>query len=353
MSVTAASPHVDDDGVTFTVVDRYRKLAGVRLVQELGLENVTFTRVRTVWTLRIARPPVDRMEYLFEIQDHNDHRATITDTGNPRRVAGAFGDKSVVEFPEYAPPAWLDVQSASGGGVITPFEVDAPRLAGRVSGALWTPAGVSDDAGIPLVLVHDGPEFDALAGFTRYVAAMIEERSLPPVRVALLSPGERNGWYAANEDYAVTLADVVLPALPAARARIGVGASLGALALLHSHVVRQAPFDALFLQSGSFFTTELDPQESGFSGFESVTAFVAALHGTGEPGHRAIPVGMTCGVPEENFANNEAVAATLRRLGHAVAFAAVRDAHNYTAWRDAWHPHLTRMITVAVATHAA
>jgi hypothetical protein len=51
--------------------------------------------------------------------------------------------------------------------------------------------------------------------------------------------------------------------------------------------------------------------------------------------------------------NNEAMAATLHRLGHTVAFAPLRDAHNYTAWRDAWYPHLTRLIIAAVTTHAA
>lgn len=350
--MTADSPRVDDDGVTFTVIDRYRKLAAVRLVQELGLEDVAFTRAQTVWTLRIERPPVDRMEYLFEIEDHNDHRATITDPANPRRVSGAFGDKSVVEFPEYRPPTWLDLP-ATDTGRTTPFEIAAPRLESTVSGALWTPAGLTDSDEVPLVVVHDGPEFDALAGFTHYVAAMIGEGSLPPVRVALVSPGERNSWYSANADYAATLAETVLPALPASRACVGVGASLGALALLHARVTMAAPFDALFLQSGSFFTPQLDPQESGFSGFGRVTDFVAALHGSGDLRGRVVPVGMTCGVPEENLANNEAMAATLRRLGHAVAFAAVRDAHNYTAWRDAWHPHLTRLITAAVTTRAA
>ena len=60
---------MDDDGVTFTVVDRYRRLAGLRLVQEIGLDDVSFIRKRTVWTLHVDRPSVDRMEYLFEIED--------------------------------------------------------------------------------------------------------------------------------------------------------------------------------------------------------------------------------------------------------------------------------------------
>jgi enterochelin esterase-like enzyme len=351
----ADGPLVDDDGVTFALVDRYRRLAGVRLAQEVGLDDTAFSLDRTVWTLQIGRPPVDRIEYLFEIEDHNQRRATINDPANPRRVRGAFGDKSVVEFPGYRPPAWLGADRETGTSV--PFEIRAPRLDDFVSGALWTPAGMPDEAEAPLLVVHDGPEFDALAGFTHYVAAAVAGGLLPPVRVALLGPGERNAWYAGNPAYATTLVDAVLPALPAAPARIGVGASLGALALLHTQLptqrMRRAPFDALFLQSGSFFTTKLDPQESGFSGFGAVTGFVAALHNADEPAGGAIPVAMTCGLAEENLANNQAMAATLRRLGHPVEFSAVRDAHNYTAWRDAWHPHLTALISAAVASHAA
>ena len=46
----------------------------------------------------------------------------------------------------------------------------------------------------------------------------------------------------------------MLPALPAATVRVGVGVSLGALAMLHAHRTQPPAFDALFLQSGSFFT---------------------------------------------------------------------------------------------------
>jgi hypothetical protein len=31
----------------------------------------------------------------------------------------------------------------------------------------------------------------------------------------------------------------------------------------------------------------------------------------------------------------------------------VRDAHNYTAWRDALHPHLARLVREAVDARAA
>jgi uncharacterized protein (DUF885 family) len=41
------------------------------------------------------------------------------------------------------------------------------------------------------------------------------------------------------------------------------------------------------------------------------------------------------------------LAATLRAAGYPVDFKTVRDAHNYTAWRDALDPSLTRLLTEA------
>ena len=62
---------------------------------------------------------------------------------------------------------------------------------------------------------------------------------------------------------------------------------------------------------------------------------------------------MTCGVPEENLANNQRMAQSLLRLGYPVKISTVRDTHNYTAWRDALHPHLTDLVTSVAAAHAA
>ena len=53
---------------------------------------------------------------------------------------------------------------------------------------------------------------------------------------------------------------------------------------------------------------------------------------------------MVCGTVEENLANNRRMAAALADSGHAVSFAEFRDAHNFTAWRDALDPHLTSVL---------
>jgi enterochelin esterase family protein len=55
-------------------------------------------------------------------------------------------------------------------------------------------------------------------------------------------------------------------------------------------------------------------------------------------------VTITCGAPEENLANNRAVATALRRQGHDVRVHVNRDAHNYVGWRDTLDPHLTELL---------
>jgi enterochelin esterase-like enzyme len=347
----APGPVVDSDGVTFRLVDRHRRLARVSLRQELGhIRPTALHRQRGGWTLRLERPTVDgapsldRMEYLFEIEDHNGHSATITDPGNPHRAGGAFGDKSVVAFPEYRPPAWLDTEPLSA--TTHHPAVDAPRLDGAIEATLWIPDDLPVDRRAPLLVVHDGPEFDVVGQFTHYLGAQMAAGGIPPVRAALLGPGDRNVWYSANPDYADALvADLQAAAEEVAPISVvvGVGVSLGALALLHAHVRHPGLFGALFLQSGSFFTPELDPQEKKFAGFAAVTEFVASVTAEGSS-PEPVPVAMTCGRIEENRANNIAMAEALRGHGWPVNYADLRDTHNYTAWRDALHPHLTRLL---------
>jgi enterochelin esterase-like enzyme len=338
--------------VTFELVDRTGRLAAVRLQQEIGLAGpLDFVRTRGIWRLAVELPDVDRMEYLLEVRDHNGAQRTITDPANPRRAPGAFGEKSVLELDGYQPPSWLATTPAESIESLLP--VDAPELDGAVEVTVWTPAGLVGRA--PLIIAHDGPEYARLGGLTHYLGAAIATGEVPPLRAALVGPGDRNTWYSANPAYARTLMNDVLDELDEvapAPVRIGVGASLGGLAMLHAHRSYPGRLDGLLMPSGSFFTPKLDPQESDFAGFTAVTEFVADVHNATEDAH-PVPSVITCGTVEENLANNELMAATLDRLGYAVRMATVRDAHNYTAWRDALQPHLTELVTAVVGAHAS
>ena len=219
-------------------------------------------------------------------------------------------------------------------------------LDAAVSVRLWSPQDAPDDERLPLLVVHDGPEYDALASLTRYLSAGTAGHWLPRLRAALLSPGPRNLWYSANPRYSQALCTAVLPAITgqvATGVRVGMGTSLGALAMLHAHCRYPDAFDALFLQSGSFFWPRFDSHERRFPYYREIVGFVTEVHDGGLP-PGPVPAVFTCGAIEENIENNRLMIKTLRDRGYPATLHEVPDMHNYTAWRDALDPGLTELL---------
>jgi enterochelin esterase family protein len=333
--------------------DPDRRLAAVRLWQEVGIRGdlLDLHWDGGTWRIRLPWPDVWRMEYRFEVTHVDGKRESILDPGNPDRVPSAFGDRSVVTFPGYRPPSWLTASSPSGSWA--EYDVATPFLDAPVHARVWGPTGLGASQPAPLLLVHDGPEYEALASLSRFLSASVQAGTVPPLRAALLAPGHRDQWYSASPGYAMALSGTVLPTL---RERIpttwvvGMGTSLGALSWLHAHRLHPGIVDGLFLQSGSFLHPDLDPQERWFSGFTAISAFVMAVHdGTQRtsaayPSGSPVPVAMTCGRVEENLANNRLMARSLALQGYPVTFREVPDAHNFTAWRDALDPDLADLL---------
>jgi hypothetical protein len=63
-----------------------------------------------------------------------------------------------------------------------------------------------------------------------------------------------------------------------------------------------------------------------------------------EPVRRPVPVTLTCGKHEENVHNNRVMASALAAQGYGVRLVEGPDLHGFTAWRDAWDPHLTALL---------
>lgn len=343
--IAETEPRVTEDSVMFQLPDGDAALEGIRLLPALCVPDarLDFAYLDGHWRLTLPRPPVHRMEYRFQLYHPDGDPEEICDPGNPLRAPGAFGDKSVIEFPGYTAPAWLDAPTVPTETL--DLTVPAPSLDKDVAVRIWSP--VPADEPLPLLVAHDGPEYDRLAGLTTYAGAMVASGELPPFRVALLAPGDRDDEYAANPRYSATLHQRILPAIRQAVAVrepvVGMGASLGGLAMLHAQRALPGLFGALFLQSASFLTVDLDPQEQHrFSRFGQVSVYVADVLRTVP--NETVPTVMTCGLAEENLANNRQMAATLAKQGYSVTLVEVPDAHNYVAWRDAFDPALTALL---------
>jgi enterochelin esterase family protein len=327
------------------VPDPERVLREVALYQELvrPRRGPQFEWRDGAWRLHFRRPDVDRMEYLIGFDG-----SFVPDPGNPLRAPGPFGDKSVVEWPEYRRPDWLE--SIADAGPIEEIEIRCRRLVARVQVLIYaTPEPPGVDA--PLIVAHDGPEYAHYASLTRYLDVMSWQELIPPLRAALIQPVDRNETYSASAQYSAALVRELLPEI-ARRAphtkRIGMGASLGALAMLHAHRRHPRSFDALLLQSGSFFRQRWDKIESGFERYRRITRFVGAVL-RGEGAERPIPVAVTCGSAEENRTNNEAVVDALIQQGYPAWLSIVPDAHTWTCWRDSFDPHLPMLLEAVTA----
>ena len=186
------------------------------------------------------------------------------------RVTGATG---VVRDP----PAWLTAPADPGRDQA--FDLPVPALGGVIPVRTWSPPTAGDREPLPLLVVHDGPEYDTLASLTQYLAAGIAGGWLP--RAAGGAAGSRAAEPAGTRPTPGTPGRLRIGGIPALTSRlatsvrIGMGTSLGGLAMLHAHCRYPDAFDALFLQSGSFFSPRLDGQERRFRYYRRITAFVA------------------------------------------------------------------------------
>ena len=232
----------------------------------------------------------------------------------------------------------------------TATEVVDPDAAVRVTGQLFVPADSTPDEPLPLLVVHDGPEYADLAELLRYLVTVARLEPGLRCRVLLLEPVDRDRSYSASPAYARALVTRLLPGITDAMATagrpVGVGASLGGLAMLHAASSYPGTFAGVFSQSGSFFRPRTDGMESGYRHYGRIVRFVDDIDA--DPERLAdLNIAMTCGTGEENLANNRSLARRLARLGVPTTFVENPDGHNYTGWRDCLDPGLRLLLQAA------
>jgi enterochelin esterase-like enzyme len=240
--------------------------------------------------------------------------------------------------------------SAPPAGETRTLDVPSRPLRASVELTLWSPDGVADGTPLPLIAVHDGPEYDERTSLTRFVARLIGADRIPPHRVALLAPGPRDEWYSASALYARALAGEVLPAIgravAVAGAPVGMGASLGGLAMLHAQRRHPDAFSGLFLQSASFFVPRYDHMEKGFGRYGRIVRFVRSVL-RDQAFEHPVPATLTCGRDEDNVHNNRRVVAALKLQGYRAELYEAPGGHDWTTWRAAIEAHLADLLATA------
>jgi enterochelin esterase-like enzyme len=237
--------------------------------------------------------------------------------------------------------------SAPPAGETRALEVPSRPLHAGLEVTLWSPAGVADGTPLPLLAVHDGPEYEERAGVTAIVARLAGAGRIAPHRVALIAPGARDEWYSASAFYARALAGEVLPAIGRAvavrGAPVGIGASLGGLAMLHAQRRHPAAFGGLFLQSASFFMPRHDHMEKRFPRYGRIVRFVRGVLGETSFAH-PVPATLTCGRDEDNVHNNRRVAAALKLQGYPAELHEAPGGHDWETWRAGLEAHLAGLL---------
>ena len=215
---------------------------------------------------------------------------------------------------------------------------------------LWAPDGVVDSAPLPLLAVHDGPAYKDEGELTTVAAGLIDAGRAPAFRIALLHPGRREEWYSASALYARALVEEVLPAVgervAVAGAPVGVGASLGGLAMLHAQRRYPRAFAGLFLQSSSFFMPRFDHMEKDFPRYGRIVRFVRTLVGAAAADH-PVPTMLTCARDEDNVHNNRRVAAALKLQGYPTELVETAGGHDFPTWHAVLDPHLGDLVSAA------
>lgn len=229
---------------------------------------------------------------------------------------------------------------------------------------VWSPYGDPADAKRPLLVVHDGPELELKAGLIDKMAWWTNEGSIPPHNVALLSPDDmgnqyRVEHYAASEEYSDLLVNHILPEIirraPVDGPIIGMGASLGGLATLHS----ARAFNGIYSQMASIHHPDYGDEQDyigeyarhgSVRHYERVKQFVEnARHNLVDGDHLTISLTSSS---ESNYAGNCALYYALRNQGHTLIDGDMPGMqHNYGSWGANFDPSLRDLLLATASLY--
>lgn len=331
-------PIVEGNACTFLFQGNVQHIALRHWIHGLPTA-VPFLRIpeTDVWYHVLELPEASRVEYKFEITVGRDTR-WIQDPLNSRVAHDPFGANSVCHSLGYEVPDWIHEHPDVPKGSIEERVLHSDALGGQRRVSIYRPARFRDSRRYPLLVVHDGRDYQRFARIQTVLDNLIDRLDIPGIVVALTDPPNRMDQYRDSGDHARYIAEELVPALerdlpllgtPAGRGLMG--ASLGAVAALSTAIRYPRMFDRLLLQSGSFAFSDIGGHERGPI-FDPIADMINAYRA--RPNAVSDRVFVSCGQYESLIYENRSLVPVLNRTGMDVHYVEARDGHNWENWRD-------------------
>ena len=333
-----AFPLVRPGEVVFAWHGRADRVELVRWIHAGGSRQAFHRMPGTdLWITRLAVEDGGRFEYKLAV-GHDSHEELILDPLNRLRAGDPFGENSVCRTYGYERPDWTLPRGAPAGEV-RPFEIDSTVFGQRRHEQIYLPHGYRADAPYPVVIIHDGQDYQNFADLSVSLDNLIADGVIPPILALLIQTQDRMGEYPGGRRHARYLVKDVMPVLTARYAvsadpadRVLLGASLGAVASISTAFRYPGVFGGLILKSGTFILDRSKLEGRTHPVFHRVARLVRALQRAPKlPQTRAfVSTGELEGLAEDN----RALAEFLRKHGVDVLFKSAWDGHHWHNWRD-------------------
>lgn len=340
-----ATPLVEPGALTFLWHGEAERVEILSWIHA-GIDRHVFARISgtDVWHLRLPVQDGGRFEYKLNVVQGGEEDWRL-DPLNPNRAGDPFGENSVAQTYGYEQPAWSLDQDAPRGRMET-LAVESDVFGHRRHESIYLPNGYDRDRPYPLLIVHDGSDYDDFAGLTISLDNLVHEGAIPPVITVLIQSQDRMGEYSRGRRHARYIVHELLPTIEAGYAistnfndRVLVGASLGAVAALSTAYRYPGTFGGLVLKSGSFVLDRRKLRARPHPVFEKTAQLADVLKRA--PGLKGVRAFVSTGELEGLASDNRELAGILEEHGIDVLFQSSWDGHHWHNWRDQLRDALT------------
>jgi len=328
------------EGVRCTFVFRGEAQAVALRHWVFGLPTaVPLERLRgtDLWYYVLELPEGARVEYKFEVTDGRKSR-WVRDELNPNVARDPFGANSVCYASGYEVPNWIHDHPSTPKGTLEERVIQSEALGGTRRVTVYRPARFRPTRRYPLLVVHDGRDYQRFASLVEVLDNLIHARDIPGLIVAMTHPADRMEQYRDSEQHARYVAEELVPALEADLPLLGtpdgrglMGASLGAVASLSTAIRYPNMFGRLLLQSGSFAFSDVGQHDRG-PVFDPIADMINQYRA--EPTAVTDRIFLSCGTHESLIYENRSLVPLLQRTGMDVRYVEAPDGHNWENWRD-------------------